>query len=65
VISFVRVIPPYRPGVRCANEVHVRICHFPFISGIFTCFWYDIVPIMHQLRYDIVPRTELLSLLFP
>jgi hypothetical protein len=33
-----------------------------FISDIFTCFWYDIVSVIYQLRYDIVPRTEILSL---
>src|SRR5262245_8536493 len=33
-----------------------------FISDIFTCFRYHLVPVMQQLRYHIVPRTELLSL---
>jgi hypothetical protein len=23
-----------------------------FISDIFTCFWYDIAPVRHQLRYE-------------
>ena len=35
---------------------------FLLFRTFFTCIWYDIVPDMQQLRYDIVPRTELLSL---
>ena len=32
-----------------------------YFNPRFTCFWYDIVPDIQQSRYDIVPRTELLS----
>jgi hypothetical protein len=28
-----------------------------FISDIFTCWWYEIVPMMHQLRCDFAPQT--------